>query len=444
MNIKNYLSVLFISFSLVACGGGGTTPSAPTVLQGVFLDSVVEGLTYTSVSQSGTTDANGTFNYVQGETITFKVGDIVIGTATAKGVMTPISLVSVATDETNPTVINIVRFLLTIDDDNDPTNGIQITAAVDAASIAQSLDFTLSTSAFSSDANILNVIALLTSASTSVTSTLVSESVAQIHLNNTLLTTMAGIYNGTFSGDGSGTWSIVVTTNGVITGSGCANSTDPFSAAGTVSSDGVSALGFASDGNFAGSFDLAGTFSGTWSANGGIDTGTFTGSKADTSSVGSCSGGSQPPPSTGGGDTTPPSGSVSISGTDTNTIGTTFTPVYDNDSFENSFITSAFLFDVNIYTSSLGTDARFLVMAFSPTDDSPMSVGFGKITAGSQDGYNYNANCLSGDDCSGVSFNRSTMTVTFTNVVLPKELSDLDNLATDSIALNGTVTFSIP
>jgi hypothetical protein len=446
------LGLCFIT--LAACGGGGggdgggITPSGPTILQGVFLDSAVEGLAYSSGGQSGTTDASGTFSYEQGATITFKVGDIVLGTANAQSIMTPISLVSGAVDETNPIVINIVRFLMTIDDDNDPSNGIQITTAVLNAATGQSLDFTLDISAFGSDSNVLNVIALLTAATSSGASPLVSEQVAQNHLNNTIMSNFSGIYNGTFSGGYQGTWTIVVNTNGTITGSGCNTSNQSeFLIAGTASSSGESSLGFAGDGEFTGNFNIMGEFSGTWTADSGSTSGTFTGSKASSSSGGTCpTGGTPPPPPPpGSGDSTPPSGSIAITGTDTSIIGTTYSPVYDDDSFEVAgFVTNAILYDVNLYTATVGTEIRVLVMQFSATDDSPYVVGLTKTTGGSPDQATYIANCISGDDCSGVSFNRSTMTVTFTDALLLPDSSVSGNLATDNITISGTITFSIP
>lgn len=63
---------------LVACGGGGggggSTSSSSATSVGVFLDSPVAGINYRTESQSGQTDAQGRFNFVQGETVTFSVG----------------------------------------------------------------------------------------------------------------------------------------------------------------------------------------------------------------------------------------------------------------------------------------------------------------------------------------------------------------------------------
>ena len=57
-----------------AAGLSGST----TILTGRFLDSAVEGIDYTSGSVSGTTDSSGTFQYTQGQTVSFSVRDVTI------------------------------------------------------------------------------------------------------------------------------------------------------------------------------------------------------------------------------------------------------------------------------------------------------------------------------------------------------------------------------
>lgn len=137
--------VLLISLSawFTACGGGGgDANTAPLLITGEFLDSAVEGLTYQSGSNpSGTTDANGTFTYTPGETLTFSVGGVVLGTLPdGASVITPFDFGVAAT-------VNIARFLQTLDADGDPSNGIDLTAAAVAL-----VDTTLSDSVFLSDA----------------------------------------------------------------------------------------------------------------------------------------------------------------------------------------------------------------------------------------------------------------------------------------------------
>ena len=67
-----------------ACGGssGGSGPPPPQIVEmGVFIDSPVQGLSYQSGSSAaGTTDANGMFDYTVGETLSFSVGAVQLGT----------------------------------------------------------------------------------------------------------------------------------------------------------------------------------------------------------------------------------------------------------------------------------------------------------------------------------------------------------------------------
>ncbi|MCP4347788.1 MAG: serine hydrolase [Desulfobacterales bacterium] len=100
------------------------------VKQGIFLDSPVEGLFYISGNQSGYTDSEGKFTYEEGKSVTFKIGDIVLGEAPGKAVITPIDIVQGAADETNQAVTNILRFIQTLDDDYNPDNGIFISEEV--------------------------------------------------------------------------------------------------------------------------------------------------------------------------------------------------------------------------------------------------------------------------------------------------------------------------
>lgn len=116
-----------------------TSSPQPKELTGVFLDSPVEGLYYESETFSGNTDANGEFSYLEGEMVTFFVGDIEIGSAMGQDEITPLSIASTpeATLETME-VKNIAAFLQTLDSDSDPSNGILIeSTTVEAISIGE-------------------------------------------------------------------------------------------------------------------------------------------------------------------------------------------------------------------------------------------------------------------------------------------------------------------
>ncbi len=190
-------SILFLS----ACGGGGggegSVPvAAPvTASKGVFVDSIVEGVHYETPTYSGTTNSLGEYDYLPGETVTFSIGGISLGSADAGPVVTPLSLVSGATDATDPEVTNIVRLLLTLDDDGDPTNGITISAATATAAESLTVDFTAVD--LTADAGVTTLLAAIPGAPT-----LVDETTAQTHFTDTLasISTWGGM------SWGNGTW----------------------------------------------------------------------------------------------------------------------------------------------------------------------------------------------------------------------------------------------
>lgn len=120
-----------LAASLVACGGGGSSPTASggTTQVATFIDSHVEGLAFRSASRSGLTDRNGNFPYTPGETLTFSIGSIILGSVTPTGnKVTPLQLVPGAAGAQDARVTRILRTLQTLDSDGNLDNGIQITA----------------------------------------------------------------------------------------------------------------------------------------------------------------------------------------------------------------------------------------------------------------------------------------------------------------------------
>ncbi|HAO19132.1 MAG TPA: hypothetical protein DCQ37_00700, partial [Desulfobacteraceae bacterium] len=183
----NWVMLLgLIVFAASGCSSGGDDSSSPVIKQGQFIDTVVEGLEYETPTQSGVTDENGTFSYAEGETVTFSVGDIVIGDAPGGDTVTPVDLVEGAKDETDPEVSNITSFLLTLDDDDNPDNGITVTEDVRDAADGMSLDFDTSFSEFSTDPAVLKTISLLTALRAAGERLLVLLEEAQEHLRTTL------------------------------------------------------------------------------------------------------------------------------------------------------------------------------------------------------------------------------------------------------------------
>lgn len=144
--MKNIINVILILCSIifVGCSKDKSTgeDENDNYSIGVFIDSYVSGLKYATETKRGITDENGNFEYLEGETVTFMVGNITIGSGIAKENMTPIDIVSGENANINSTEVkNIAAFLQSLDSDNDPSNGIDINEATVNAISFTSIDF---------------------------------------------------------------------------------------------------------------------------------------------------------------------------------------------------------------------------------------------------------------------------------------------------------------
>ena len=149
--------VVFTAVLLTACGGGGGGDgSSNTTETGQLIDSAVAGVNYRTATQSGTTDAEGRFQYISGETVRFSIGDTVLGECPANGMINPFDLITgAAMPQTNlqvsqmlaaknsplMAVINLTVLLQTLDQDGDPANGIDISPEVAGLFSGVSIDF---------------------------------------------------------------------------------------------------------------------------------------------------------------------------------------------------------------------------------------------------------------------------------------------------------------
>ena len=290
---KTSIVVLLLLF-IAGCGGSEadisqknqdliTNPGTKT-LTGVFVDSPVEGLQWLSGNMSGNTDVTGAFEYISGATVKFYVGDILIGEATGNSIIIPLDLVGGAEDINNTTAINIVRFLLTLDDDNDSSNGIRILQASSDLALGASIDFTQSTPDFTGSGNVQSLISTLTSVTEAGPRALVSVFDALSHAENTMKDLLVGTYTGTFSGDNSGTWIGTLATSGILLGT--ATSAEVVTFSGVVSTNGSGNTDFTTSGGvsdgttFSGKFSPDGNASGTWSYF-GEESGTWVGVKSN-------------------------------------------------------------------------------------------------------------------------------------------------------------------
>lgn len=137
-------SLMVLALPLAGCLGGGGSSDDDDVRSGTFVDSPVAGLNYQG-SQTGasTTSDSGTFNYRSGETLTFAIGDLVLGSAAGAEMLTPLDMVSGAAGADDQRVLNQLILLQSLDADGNLNNGIQLTEQIrdEVSLVAGTIEF---------------------------------------------------------------------------------------------------------------------------------------------------------------------------------------------------------------------------------------------------------------------------------------------------------------
>jgi hypothetical protein len=128
----------------------GTAPfTVSATLSGIFIDAPVSGLAYSTTSGvTGVTDAAGTFRYNAGDTITFSLGTLVLGSSMATPLVSPFDIASGNTNK----LTNLLVLLQSLDSDGNAANGITITAPT-AAGVTAAINLNNSPATFASSAN---------------------------------------------------------------------------------------------------------------------------------------------------------------------------------------------------------------------------------------------------------------------------------------------------
>ncbi len=140
---SRHLLAITLPVILAACGGSGGSSSdsaTATTQTGVFKDSVVAGVAYKTATQSGYTNEKGEFRYLPGESVTFSIGGIQLPAAKAAALLTPLMLAG-NNDQASAIAINIAQLLQTLDDDDNPENGITISRTLFEQLKTVELDF---------------------------------------------------------------------------------------------------------------------------------------------------------------------------------------------------------------------------------------------------------------------------------------------------------------
>lgn len=209
-----------LSLCLSACGGAVSdmginiriVDSGPDLTTGYFKDSNVSGLTYQTATQSGVT-SGGAYQYELGQQVTFSVGGVTIGSSISRVVLTPIDMRPSGNIE-DPEILNIARFLMMLDSNNEPDDGLVISAPVqDIAGNWQQVDF----AAADLDAELTGILSDVASVDGRVP-VLPAADTASAHLSSTLRCIYSGAYRGQMVGDESGRFGFYVDTDGSMSG----------------------------------------------------------------------------------------------------------------------------------------------------------------------------------------------------------------------------------
>jgi len=126
-------ALLLIGGLIVGCGGGDsttTTTTSVTTQTGIFVDAVVEGLSYKG-KLTGVTNEKGQYLFKGTEKVEFYLGDqIRLGSLTPKTtIVTPIDFFDGTKDETSQEVKNLLVLIQSLDEDGNTSNGIRILPA---------------------------------------------------------------------------------------------------------------------------------------------------------------------------------------------------------------------------------------------------------------------------------------------------------------------------
>lgn len=142
---------------LTACGGGGGGgTSALLTERGQLIDSPVEGLSYKTLTQTGLTAADGGFDFVKGEQVTFSLGAINFPITKASIIVTPVNMSPTGNADSSEAT-NIAYLLQALDEDGDPSNGIKIPTGLDKLATT-AVNFSLSPSSFVALEQVVNLV----------------------------------------------------------------------------------------------------------------------------------------------------------------------------------------------------------------------------------------------------------------------------------------------
>ena len=180
-----------VAFGGCSSAATDSTTALPTV-EGTFIDSEVQGLTYKGFFGSeGITDEFGHYNFATGEYVEFKLGRVGLGRLRGKtSPVSPLDFYNGTKTIDSPEIVNILRVLQSLDKDGNPENGINITpdavAAFEAALEAAGVDPATADLATMSDSELDDLLVKAVRATVTTTDGVVSGEEAKAHFTMTM------------------------------------------------------------------------------------------------------------------------------------------------------------------------------------------------------------------------------------------------------------------
>lgn len=184
--LRHNILIIFLSIFLISCGGGSSSSSSSSK-KAYFIDSAIEGVNYFTESKSGLTGSDGGFIFNESDKkVIFKIGDVKIGeyilaNLKSDSYVFPTDIAN--TDRTNienEHVLKIIRLVQTLDNDQNPNNGIKITDTTRKKVSETNMQLELASSS-------VNINDLLTLVDNSVKKPFISEHQAKVHFEKTLM-----------------------------------------------------------------------------------------------------------------------------------------------------------------------------------------------------------------------------------------------------------------
>jgi hypothetical protein len=153
MNGRNFLTIALLALSALITGCKGQLEGT-TIENARFVSTNAQGV----VTHTGLTDAAGSFSYNNGDTVSFFIGDVLLGKVPAADKVPTATLV--ATARNADALNNLNRFLQAMDSDVNAQNGIQINASAHQAATGLAVNFDAAMKSFQVQAGLVKLLAL--------------------------------------------------------------------------------------------------------------------------------------------------------------------------------------------------------------------------------------------------------------------------------------------